>query len=274
MSHMLVKFSIFSFKSIVWTEHTDDFVTELISYKVNDHVPTKCYIHTQICYCYCFNLQILQWTNNIIKRLDCIQIVTCTQSHSMKKRTHIWRVVGIKASPRAAWTRGRAERRVQRHLSDHLPPQWRRVKIWIHTHAIWSGGDRRRAGWIERRRTGRRRSPRKAGEPPVGPYSCFFCLKTDRRLVFLCLTLLPRLIHGGQVPHGKRKLSVLLLLDGQTGKLRWMRNIWFNIWVRGIKRYLSYVFLLYLLFYERIEKTIWRNCCFDKKCIKAPLHCS
>lgn len=61
-------------------------------------------------------------------------------------------------------------------------------------------------------------SPGKARESPVG--CCSSCLTGDRCLVAWRLMLVSRLRDGRQIPHGKRKLCVLLVFNGQTGKLR------------------------------------------------------
>lgn len=66
--------------------------------------------------------------------------------------------------------------------------------------------------------TGQGGSPGKARESPVG--CCSFCLTADLCLVAWHLTLFTRLRDRRQIPHGKRKLSVLLVFNGQTGKLQ------------------------------------------------------
>lgn len=147
--------------------------------------------------------------------------ITCTHTHHKDEQkhteTHLWRVVGVKASPGAAWTRGRAEGTVHRHLRDELPPQRHGLKLCVRPRAIWSWRDYRRAGRVAGDGAGQRGSPRKAGESPVG--CCSLCLMVDWCLVAWCLMLFARLRDGRQIPHGERKLSVLLVLNRQAGQL-------------------------------------------------------
>lgn len=112
--------------------------------------------------------------------------------------THLWRVVGVEATPGAVWTRAGTGWTLHGHLRDELSQR--------------AGRYRWRAARVGRDVEGQ--SCRRAGEPPVG---CRFpCLVVHRRLVAQCVALRDR----GQVPHGVRKLSVLLVLNGQTGELR------------------------------------------------------
>lgn len=124
-----------------------------------------------------------------------------TQHHE----THLWRIIRIEATPGALWTRGWARGTVHRHLRDELPQR--------------SGGDCWRASRVTGNVIGQRDSPRRAGDSPVGCST--LCLMVYWRLATCCLVLFPKLRDRRQVPHGVRKLSVLLVLNGQTGQLRW-----------------------------------------------------
>lgn len=66
--------------------------------------------------------------------------------------THLWRVVGVKATPGAVWTRAGAGRTLHGHLRDELSQR--------------PGRDRWRAARVGRDVEGQ--SCRRAGEPPVG----------------------------------------------------------------------------------------------------------
>lgn len=66
--------------------------------------------------------------------------------------THLWRVVGVEATPGAVWTRARAGWTLHGHLRDELSQR--------------AGRDRWRATRVGRDVEGK--SCRRAGEPPVG----------------------------------------------------------------------------------------------------------
>lgn len=127
--------------------------------------------------------------------------------------THLWRVIGVKATPGAVWTWGWAGRTVNRHLRHELP-QWQGLKFCIRSHTVYSGRDCRRASGVAGDGIGQRGSPGKAGESPVVCCPSSLCLTVN-----WCLVLFTRLWDGRQIPHGERKLSVLLVLNGQAGQL-------------------------------------------------------
>lgn len=128
------------------------------------------------------------------------------------QNTHLWRVIGVKTSPGALWSWGRAERRVQRHLRDERFLYGQRLSV--QSGPVWSGRDCWRVHGREVDGTGQRRSPRKALQPPVGCRQCFL-----RLVVTWPLKPFSQVSGGRQVPHSERKLCVFLVLDGQTGQL-------------------------------------------------------
>lgn len=147
------------------------------------------------------------------------QTITHRCTHTGGKKTHLWGVVGIKASPWAVWTGDRAERTVHRALRHKLPPHRQWLKHWVRSLAKWSLGGRHRACGVAGYGTGQAGTPRKAGESPVACWPSPLCLTIDRHLVACCVLMFARLWGGRQVSHGVGKLYVLVILNGQSGQL-------------------------------------------------------